>query len=244
MPVAESALALTFALGGAVLATFAVYLVVLTLAAWRHRAVEAQTTPATRVAILVPAHDEAELIARCVASLRAQRYRADRMEIVVIADNCTDDTAARAAAAGAQVLVRHDAEARGKGHALRWAIARLLRDRPAVEAIAVVDADTIADPAWLSTLVAPFEAGALAVQGESLLLEDGTPRTALRVAAFLLINRVRPAGRAVLGLPCSLCGNGMLLGRRLLERHPWEALTSTEDLEYAVTLRRAGIGPV
>jgi hypothetical protein len=75
-------------------------------------------------------------------------------------------------------------------------------------------------------------------------MEDGSSRTALRVAAFLLINRVRPAGRAALGLPCNLCGNGMLLDRRLLERMPWSAFTSAEDVEYTVKLRSAGIGPV
>jgi 1,2-diacylglycerol 3-beta-glucosyltransferase len=244
MPASESALALVFALAGVVAAGLVLYLVLLVLAARLHRAAGAQTAPVTQVAVLVPAHDEAALIARCVRSLREQRYPEEGLQIVVIADNCGDDTAARAASAGAHVLVRHDTQARGKGHALRWGFARVLRDWPDVDAIAVVDADTLADPAWLSTLVRPFEAGAPAVQGESLLIEDGTPRTALRVAAFLLINRVRPAGRAVLGLPCSLCGNGMLLGRRLLEQHPWEAFTSTEDLEYAIALRRAGIGPV
>ena len=52
--------------------------------------------------VLVPAHDEATLIARCVGSLKAQTYPADLYELIVIADNCTDDTAAVARAAGAE----------------------------------------------------------------------------------------------------------------------------------------------
>jgi hypothetical protein len=118
-----------------------------------------------------------------------------------------------------------------------------MRDWPQADALAVVDADTDADAEWLATMVRTFETGAPAVQGESLLIDDGQPRTTLRVTAFLLINRTRPSGRAVLGLPCSLCGNGMMLSRALLERHPWQAFSATEDLEYAINLRRGGIGP-
>jgi hypothetical protein len=69
-------------------------------------------------------------------------------------------------------------------------------------------------------------------------------RDDLRTAAFLLFHRVRFAGRSALGLPCSLVGNGMMFSRRLLQGHPWGAFSKTEDLEYSITLRRAGIGPV
>jgi hypothetical protein len=164
--------------------------------------------------------------------------------VVVVADNCTDDTAAVAREAGASVLVRDVPDLRGKGHALRWAFDRVLREDPAPDAIAVVDADAVAGPGLLGALVRPLERGARAVQGESLLIEDGTSRTALRAAAFLLMNRVRPAGRAMLGLPCNLCGTGMLLSREVLVEQPWDAFTSAEDLEYTLRLRRAGVRPV
>jgi hypothetical protein len=81
------------------------------------------------------------------------------------------------------------------------------------------------------------------VQGESLLAEDGSPSTALRAAAFLLVNRVRPAGRAALGLPCNLSGNGMLFSHDVLRANPWDAFTSTEDVEYSIKLRLAGVRP-
>ncbi|MGZ6641608.1 MAG: glycosyltransferase family 2 protein [Solirubrobacteraceae bacterium] len=229
---------------GLAVAAPSLYLVVVAVAALRYRAEPPPGEPTARVVVLVPAHDEADLIARCVASLRAQRYPADAFEVVVVADNCTDDTAARAEQAGARVLVRDEPDARGKGRALRWAMDRVLSAADPPDAVVVVDADSVAEPSFLGVLVGRFEAGARAVQAESLLAEDGTQRTALRAAAFLLINRVRPAGRHVLGLPCSLCGNGMLLARELLEEHPWQAFSATEDLEYAIQLRRAGVAPV
>jgi exopolysaccharide biosynthesis WecB/TagA/CpsF family protein len=197
-----------------------------------------------RIAVLVPAHNEVELLPRCLASLRAQEYPAQLIRIVVVADNCTDATVEVARAAGAEVMVRDEPDLRGKGRALRWAIDRLVDETQPVDAIAVVDADSQAEPGLLGGLEAALTAGADAVQGEYLVLDDGSgPAIALRQAAFLLFHRTRFRGRAALGLPCSLVGNGMLLGRSLLEHVPWNAFTGAEDLEYSTDLRLAGIGP-
>ena len=244
-PASPSDLAqVVFALAGVAAAGAAGYLVVLAFASFGRRPLEA-APPRSRIAVLVPAHDEAVLVGRCVTSLQQQSFPADLFDIVVIADNCTDDTAARAAAAGATVLVRTAPDAPGKGPALRWAMDRLLESDPGLAAIAVVDADSVADPGLLGALVAQLERGAPVVQGEYLgRNEDGSTRSELRVAAFLLFHRVRFGGRAVLGLPCHLVGNGMLFSRGVLEDHPWDAFTSAEDLEYSVDLRLAGIRPV
>ena len=198
----------------------------------------------SRLAVVVPAHNEAELLGRCLTSLQAQNYPAHLTRIVVIADNCTDGTAAIARAAGAEVMVRDEPDLRGKGRALRWAMDRLLAETDPVDAVAVVDADAIAGPGLLRGLEAAMVAGAEAVQGEYLVLDDGSGSAIpLRQAAFLLFHRTRFRGRAALGLPCSLVGNGMLFRRTLLERIPWNAFTGTEDLEYSINLRLAGVRP-
>lgn len=229
-------------LAGAPFAALACYQLVLALAALSDRDIAALPLPRSRVTVVVPAHDEELLVGRCVHSLRAQDYPSELLEIVVVADNCTDTTASCAQAAGARVLARDEPGDRGKGRALRWAFDRLGREPSAPDAFVVVDADSIASPTLVARLVQRFEAGAGAVQGESLLIDDGTPAAAFRAAAFLLINRARPAGRAALGRPARLAGNGMLIGRALLDRHPWNAFSSTEDLEYSLELREAGFG--
>ena len=250
LAVGRTLLAVAIVVAGAAAALCALHHLMLALAAWRGgprapgagSAAVGSGAPSTRVTVLVPAHDEAAQIAACVRSLRAQDYPAGLLEVVVVADNCADDTAAGAAAAGARVLVRTDPGARGKGRALRWAIDRLLAARRRPRRGRGRRRRPEAAPDFLATLVRPFAAGAEAVQGESLLAEDGSRAAALRAAAFLLVNRVRPAGRAALGLPCSLCGNGMLLGRDLLRRLPWDAYSSAEDVEYTLHLRAAGVG--
>src|SRR5438477_8086724 len=72
----------------------------------------------SRVAVLVPAHNEAGGILATLNDITRQLRPDDRL--LVIADNCSDDTAAVAAAGGAEVSVRSDHTKIGKGFALDW----------------------------------------------------------------------------------------------------------------------------
>lgn len=230
---------------GSVVALAALSLVVLAVASFAYQGPVISTAPRSRLVVLVPAHNEAKLLRRCLATLRAQSYPRSLVSVVVIADNCTDHTASLAREAGVEVLIRHDLNHRGKGYALRWAMDQMTGStRP--DAFVVVDADSITDPGLLVALAAAYERGAQAAQAQYLVSGDdeSSPRVRLRAAAFLLFHRVRFAGRAALGLPCSLVGNGMLFAGDLIERHPWNAFTGAEDLEYSVNLRMAGVRPV
>ena len=239
-----SGLDLLLAIVGGVLAVGALYLLVPAVVALFYRGRAPGVSGETGVVVLVPAHDEEDTIAHCVQAFESQTYPRERFQVVVIADNCTDGTPTVAAKAGAQVLVRNEPDARGKGRALRWAFDELLARDVQPDAFVVVDADSTPDPGLLTGLVTRLEAGAMAVQGESLIAGDGSPAQELRAAAFLLVNRARPTGRSMLGLPANLAGNGMLFSRELLIERPWTAFSSTEDVEYGLELRAAGIRPV
>jgi len=242
----RAAIGPTAALAGAVLALPCGYLATLSVAALRRSPRGDRPGPQDlRLMVLVPAHDEAALIGRCLESLLRQDYPDDLYRIVVIADNCSDDTADISAARGVGVMVRHSTTDRGKGYALRWAMDRILGSAEPFDGFVVVDADSVADPGLLSALASVLGTGADVAQGEYLALDEGTsPRARLRSAAFLLFHRVRFAGRANLGLPCFLVGNGMLFSRRLIESFPWNAFSRVEDLEYSIDLRLRGIRPV
>ncbi len=228
------------------LAGFGAYLVTLAVASTGPRSGEqVRIGPSSkRLTVVVPAHDEEALIGRCVQSLLAQSYPAELFRVVVVADNCQDATAAIAEAGGARVMVRDQPDVRGKGHALRWAIDRLLDEADAPDGIVVVDADSVADPHLVAALAAEMEAGHEVVQADYTLLEEpGAEMSDLVRAGFLLFHRVRFSGRARLGMAANLVGNGMLFSRRVLEAHPWDAFTGVEDLEYSIQLRLAGIKP-
>ncbi|GAA3387081.1 glycosyltransferase family 2 protein [Cryptosporangium minutisporangium] len=98
--------------------------------------------PHGRVTILVPAHNEADGIYVTVQGLLSQSQRPD--QVIVVADNCTDDTAEIARTAGATVM-----ESVGNRHkkagALNQALARLLPDTAPDDLIMVVDADSVLD---------------------------------------------------------------------------------------------------
>src|SRR6516162_3733725 len=108
-----------------ILCPYAGYLLVTSVAALisrrTHRLDDSSTTPAPprqRFLVVIPAHDEEAGIARTVRSCLAISYPTDLYQVLVIADNCSDETANRALAAGARVIERFDPIHRSKGHAL------------------------------------------------------------------------------------------------------------------------------
>ena len=103
------------------------YLMTLTLAAlWQQRSIAwASSSPATRFLVLVPAHNEEALLPELLSSLKAMDYPRSLCDVHVVADNCTDATAAVAREHGVQVHERQNETARGKGHALNWLQSRL-----------------------------------------------------------------------------------------------------------------------
>jgi cellulose synthase/poly-beta-1,6-N-acetylglucosamine synthase-like glycosyltransferase len=229
-------------LAGCLAAAFALYLVLLALASFFYSQSIDGFSPRSRLVVLVPAHNEEMLVGRTVRSLLAQSYPRELFQIAVIADNCDDETARVAAAAGADIVMVRDApDARGKGRALRWAIDQLLAAEAPPDAIVSVDADTITDRDLLLALAERLEAGEQAAQGDYRAFGDGSESSELRKAAFLLFNRIQPAGRYVLGRSAWLVGNGWLLSTELLRRRPWSAFTSTEDREYSLDLLLDGV---
>jgi 1,2-diacylglycerol 3-beta-glucosyltransferase len=237
---------LLLALPGAVLASLGLYLVTLAAASFGYRPppVSRSHYSGLRLAVVIPAHDEELLVGRCVHSLFAQDYPADQFRVVVIADNSSDATASIATASGAEVMVRDQPDACGKGYALKWATDRLLAEAEPPDAVVIVDADSVADPLLLAALAAECDAGHDVVQADYTLLEEsGHGISEMAQAGFLLFHRVRFRGRARLGMPANLVGNGMLLSRRVLAAHPWAAFTGVEDLEQSIHLRLAGVRP-
>jgi 1,2-diacylglycerol 3-beta-glucosyltransferase len=237
---------LLLALPGAVLASLGLYLVTLAAASvgYRPPPVSRSHYSGLRLAVVIPAHDEELLVGRCVHSLFAQDYPADQFRVVVIADNSSDATASIATASGAEVMVRDQPDACGKGYALKWATDRLLAEAEPPDAVVIVDADSVADPLLLAALAAECDAGHDVVQADYTLLEEsGHGISEMAQAGFLLFHRVRFRGRARLGMPANLVGNGMLLSRRVLAAHPWTAFTGVEDLEQSIHLRLAGVRP-
>ncbi|CAB3903254.1 hypothetical protein LMG26846_04622 [Achromobacter insuavis] len=189
-----------------------------------------------RFDILVPAHNETAVIERTVRSLAAIDWPREHYRIIVIADNCTDDTAALARAAGAEVIERHDDQHRGKGYALEYGIARSAADGFA-HAVAVIDADTEVTPNLLAAYAARIEQGAAVMQVHyGVLNPDESWRTRIITIAYGAFHAVRGRARERLRASNGLRGNGMCMTHALLREVPFNIHSMAEDLEYGVVL--------
>ncbi|MEW5933014.1 MAG: glycosyltransferase family 2 protein [Bacillota bacterium] len=196
--------------------------------------------PSTRFALLIPAHNEETVLPFLLDSIAAQDYPRHLVEVYVVADNCTDGTPRVAARAGATVLERISS-LRGKGYALQFGLREIL-NRSRCDAVCILDADNLLDPAFLSRLNARLAAGALVVQGrvETKNPLDSWVSTSYAIN-FWLSNRLWQLGRARVGLSGFLCGTGMCFRREVLASTGWPATSLTEDLEYTVVLISRGI---
>jgi cellulose synthase/poly-beta-1,6-N-acetylglucosamine synthase-like glycosyltransferase len=198
--------------------------------------------PRQRVAVLVPAHNESIGILPTLADIKAQIRAGDRL--LVVADNCADDTAAVAAAAGAEVVVRNEPERKGKGYALAWGLRHLGSDPPKI--VIVIDADCRLAESVIDRLAAACAVTHRPVQALDLMTAPDESSINFRVAEFAwrLKNWVRPLGLRALGFPCQLMGTGMAF--------PWDVIRSAdlasgsivEDLKLGLELALAGNPPI
>jgi cellulose synthase/poly-beta-1,6-N-acetylglucosamine synthase-like glycosyltransferase len=196
-----------------------------------------------RFLVILPAHNEAHRLPALLADLQALSYPADRYQIWVVADNCTDDTVEVASRAGARCLVRTDFERRGKGWALAFAFDEAAKTN--ADAVVVLDADASAPAALLCGLAHRFAAvpSPRALQVSNRLRPGESAESLLLAAENLLEDRLFYGARARLGVPTLLRGNGMCLSLALLRDHPWQAESLAEDAEYGASLLAAGERP-
>jgi cellulose synthase/poly-beta-1,6-N-acetylglucosamine synthase-like glycosyltransferase len=195
-----------------------------------------------RVAVLIPAHDEAGGIAATVRTIRAQLHDSDR--ILVVADNCSDATAEIAAANGAEVVVRNDAERRGKGYALDFGVRHLGQSPPDV--VVVVDADCELHPGSVDRLAQLCAKTERPAQALDLMRAPASSGLRVRIAEFAWVvkNQVRPLGCLRLGLPCQLMGTGMAFPWPVLRDAPLASGHIVEDLRLGLDLAAVGSAPV
>jgi 1,2-diacylglycerol 3-beta-glucosyltransferase len=226
------------------LAVPTLYLLLLSLAALvqRPQRPAAPVSPATRFALLVPAHNEEAVIGALFESLRAQTYPVALTQVHVVADHCSDATAALAREAGAFVYERQAEGERGKGYALRWLLAHVETAGHSSDASLFIDADCTLSPNFLSAMDARLQAGEHVLQSQYRVQNSQEAWAAgLRSVAFALYNHLRPLGRQTLGWSCGLKGTGMCFRQAVIKQFGWNKFSLTEDMDYHSDLIAAGL---
>lgn len=191
-----------------------------------------------RVAVVVPAHNESSGIIPTLKDIASQLRGGDRL--IVVADNCNDDTAIVSATHGAQVLPRNEPHRRGKGYAMAWAIAHLKDDPP--EFVLFVDADCRLQSDFLTTTLNYCARAAKPVQALYLMTSAKGFQANQRVAEFAwrLKNWVRPLGLSHFGSPVQLMGTGMMFPWEVIKSAPVASGNIVEDLKLGLDLALSG----
>jgi cellulose synthase/poly-beta-1,6-N-acetylglucosamine synthase-like glycosyltransferase len=202
----------------------------------------ADPTARPSVGVVIPAHNEQGVLARTLGSLLPQLNPADR--VVVVADNCEDDTAGVARAAGAACVERTDARRRGKGYALDAGVRALVGQPP--EIVVFTDADVAVREGALEELVRQVQRTGRPAQGEYLMETPAKARSVDLVSrfAFTLKNKVRPLGLWRMGLPCPLFGAGMAFPWKTISQAPLATGDLVEDMRLGIDLCRQGQAPL
>jgi len=193
------------------------------------------------IAVLVPAHNESSGISATLDVINAQLQAGDRL--LVVADNCTDDTAELAAAAGAVVIERNNMRRRGKGYALDYGVRYLEYSPPQV--LVIIDADCMVHANSLEILAKCCLSADRPVQALYLMFSPNGAGLKTRVAEFawMVKNWARAAGYQRLGLPCQLMGTGMAFPWHLIQKAELASGHIVEDLKLGLDFATIGYAP-
>ncbi|MCL2403215.1 MAG: glycosyltransferase family 2 protein [Coriobacteriia bacterium] len=228
------------------LLAFGCYFLVITFFGFGKIPKTSRCEPISRFLLLVPAHNEEAVIENLVDNLMNDlAYPKNLYTVCVIADNCTDDTAAIARSYGAEVIENTTPPDHPKGKP--WAILAALNyvgDQLTdyYDAIAVFDADNLVDSNYLQRMNSHLLSGERVIQ---CYLDSKNPtdnHTTLGYAiAYYSMNRMWQLAKYRLGLPNAIGGTGFCIATSVIDEIGWTARSLTEDLEFTIQCIQHGI---
>ena len=184
---------------------------------------------------IIPAHNEETVVKNLIESLKKQDYNKKLLDIYVIADNCTDNTAEIAKSAGAIVYERFDSEKKTKGYAMQWFLAQKLQENADYDAFCVFDADNIVNPDFITNMNKKLCQGEEIVQGyRDIKNPTDTWITAGYAIFYWTMNRFYHLARYNLGLSPLINGTGFMVKFDVIRDSGWDTKTLTEDIEFSL----------
>ena len=215
------------------------YVAIAVLGSLRKYAAPPKAADKTRFAVLIPARNERNVVGHLVKNMLRQKYPRELFDIIVIPNNCNDDTADVACRAGAKVL-ECTVPVRSKGDVLRFTF-DALKDE-GYDAYCILDADNLASEGFLSAANDAMQSGMDIAQGYR---DSKNPRDSWVAGDtsifFWAMNRFYYRARVALGMSAALNGTGIVISKKLVDRLGWNMVTLTEDLEYTGLCAAEGV---
>lgn len=189
-----------------------------------------------RYAVIVSARNEGNVIGNFIHSIKQQKYPQELVDIFIVADNCTDNTAQAARDAGAIVYERSNERLVGKGYALDW-IFKIIKEKHAdknYEAFIIFDADNVVDSNFIAEMNKVFDKGYRIITSyRNSKNYDTNWITAGYSLWFLREARYLNNARMQLGTSCAISGTGFLVSTEVIEENGgWIHHLLTEDIEF------------
>lgn len=191
-----------------------------------------------RYAVVIAARNESAVIGNLIDSIKKQKYPQNLIDIFVVADNCTDDTASVSREAGAIVYERFNTQHVGKGYALSYVLNQIAQDYGAYtyEGYFVFDADNLLDENFVAEMNKFFDKGYRILtcyrnskNYASSWISAGYSLWFLRESKYLNYPRT------LLNTSCAISGTGFLIHNDIIRaNHGWKHHLLTEDIEFSV----------
>ena len=187
-------------------------------------------------AFFIAAHNEEAVIANLVKSIKDQDYPSELIDVFVVADACTDNTAQAAREAGAIVYERNDLSRKGKSWVMDYGFDRILREYPGKhEAFFIFDADNLLSRDYVTIMNDAFDQGYLALTSYRNSKNFGSSWISSAYATwFIREARYLKNARMICHTSCAVSGSGYLVSAKLIEgMKGWDFHTLTEDIQFS-----------
>lgn len=187
-------------------------------------------------AFFIAAHNEEAVIANLVKSIKDQDYPSELIDVFVVADACTDNTAQAAREAGAIVYERNDLSRKGKSWVMDYGFDRILREYPGKhEAFFIFDADNLLSRDYATIMNDAFDQGYLALTSYRNSKNFGSSWISSAYATwFIREARYLNNARMICHTSCAVSGSGYLVSAKLIEgMKGWDFHTLTEDIQFS-----------
>ena len=194
-----------------------------------------QTTRKNRFAAVIAARNEEEVIANLVQSLKKQNYPKDLYDIIVIPNNCTDNTEQVALKSGAKIF-KCKRNIKSKGDVLAEFFDHMMSQEhhgESYDAYCIFDADNLVDKDFIESMNKALESGAYSAQGyrDSKNPYDSAVSGSYAIY-YYAANRFFNHARSRIGLSALISGSGFMISHKLVQRMGgWNTQTMTEDIE-------------
>lgn len=223
-----------------IMTIYALYYAFIALHFFKTKNIYPATNKFNKFAILVAARNEEKVIGDLVSSLLKQNYPKNKFDVIVIPNNCKDDTKGEAQRAGA-ITFEPINPVKSKGEVLHQTIDFLIKEKD-YDAFIVFDADNIVHENFVLEMNKALEVGYGAATG---FRDSKNPYETYISSSYslfyLMVNVFYNGARSALGMNSLITGTGFMISKeKILKLGGWNTYTITEDVEITLQLSRIG----